>query len=153
VEDPVGEVDDAHEAEHDRQPEGDEDEDAAVHQTDEQLRVPDLERVAEERQSAARLVRERADPGRRTGPVIGWPPARASHPRRVWGPPARARGGPPDATRSSTVEPFTNEPGGEARGPRSRRGAGGGVPGPGAARWRREGTSGARGTSATPHPP
>jgi hypothetical protein len=51
----MGEVDDAHEPEHDRQPEGDEDEDAAVDQTDEQLGVPDLERVAEERQISRAL--------------------------------------------------------------------------------------------------
>src|SRR5262249_11173327 len=50
VEDPMGEVDDAHEPEDDRQPERDEDQDAAIHQSDEQLRVPDLERVTEERQ-------------------------------------------------------------------------------------------------------
>src|SRR5262249_58139366 len=33
--------------------------------------------------------------GRRTGPVAGGPRPRTSHPRPVWGPPARARAGPP----------------------------------------------------------
>src|SRR5262249_9160906 len=50
VEDAVREVDDAHEAEHDGEPQGDEDQDAAVHQPDEELRVPDRKRIAEERQ-------------------------------------------------------------------------------------------------------
>ncbi len=71
VEDPMGEVDDAHEPEDDRQAEGDEDEDAAVHQADEQLRVPDLEREAEEGQ--IRWAFRSADSGASSG--------RSLHPR------------------------------------------------------------------------